>query len=386
MDMQNVSNLVIPEGNVDTIHDKDNKLIWGRLAYDTKYAGNTIQNGTPTPSTPVDIDVVTGEQTVTVTGKNLLGYDYASLKALNSGAGRTWDDTAKTMTYNGVSYKVNDDGTFTVNGTASGASYLVLVNALPLMIGSDYVLNGSPAGGGTSRYSLRLYDGTNYMSDVGAGLEFTFGTQSLIRLNVANGTVMNNLVFKPMVRNAIVTDTTYESYQGHSYTIDLGTTELCKIGDYQDYIYKSGDDWYVHKACGKITYNGTENWGYSSAYSRTNIALASNMLAYATEGYCTHLSIGNTGAASANNVFNIGGLNLYVKATSVATSKAAWEAWLTSNNITVYYQLATPTDTQITDTNLITQLNNIHQFLTRYGYNSNVSGNLPIIIDKTDLS
>lgn len=45
--------------------------------------------------------------------------------------------------------------------------------------------------------------------------------------------------------------------QSQSLTVDLGSIELCKIGSYQDYIYKSGGDWYVHKEIGKIaSYNG----------------------------------------------------------------------------------------------------------------------------------
>lgn len=42
-------------------------------------------------------------------------------------------------------------------------------------------------------------------------------------------------------------------------------------------------------------------------------------------------------------------------------------------------------NTKITDNTLISQLNTVHQFLTRYGYNSIVSGNLPLIISKTNL-
>lgn len=83
MDMQNVSNLQIPEGAVRTIHDKDSRLIWGRVAYNTKYAGNTIQNGVPTPDTPIPVQTVTGEQTVAVTGKNL--YNLTSGPTIESG-------------------------------------------------------------------------------------------------------------------------------------------------------------------------------------------------------------------------------------------------------------------------------------------------------------
>ena len=56
MDMQNVSNLTIPEGQVRTIHSKDSRLIWGRVAYNTKYAGDTFQQ--------------------TYSGKNLFNYHH----------------------------------------------------------------------------------------------------------------------------------------------------------------------------------------------------------------------------------------------------------------------------------------------------------------------
>lgn len=39
-----------------------------------RHKGNAIQNGTPTPDNPVDIQVATGEQTIKITGKNL-AYD-----------------------------------------------------------------------------------------------------------------------------------------------------------------------------------------------------------------------------------------------------------------------------------------------------------------------
>ena len=254
MDMQNVANLTIPEGNVNTIHDKDNRLIWGRLAYDTKYAGDTIQDGTPTPDAPVNIQVVTGTQTVTVS--------------------------------DGVDSEV--------------------------------------------------------------------------------------------------------------YTISLGSTELCKIGTYQDYIYKSGNNWYLYKEIGKEIYNGSENWQYvsTSAYQfRHTISMASSPLApnqdtpplvfvnlYATTSW-------NSGISDRPDycVSNSGGNKVLAIRNIDYTSADEFKTSLNSNNIVVYYPLETFTDTQITDATLISQLNAIHQFLTRYGYNATVSGNLPIIIDRTNL-
>lgn len=398
MDMQNVSNLVIPEGEVRTIHDKDNRLIWGRLSYDTRYMGNTIQDGTPTPSTPVDIDVVTGEQTVTVTGKNLLGYDYASLKTVNpTTVVRTWDDVTKTMTFYGVTYKVNDDGSITVNGTASGgASFFYLTNNLSLTVGGEYILNGCPSGGNLSGYSVRLYDGGSYKSDFGSGLDFIFGTQSGVRINISNGTTVNNMVIKPMVRLASDSDPTYEPYAGRFYTLDLGTTELYKIDDYQDYIYKSGNDWYVHKAVEKVTLTGDtdETWSagnsniyffhvVAGAYQPENRSTVATILCdyYTPKTYNQAASTTiDYGIALDSN--NAGRLSIRNKDCANTT---ALKTWLASNNTTVYYPLATPTDAKITDSTLIGQLNDVHEWLTRYGYNAAVTGNLPLIIDKTNL-
>ena len=71
---------------------------------------------------------------------------------------------------------------------------------------------------------------------------------------------------------------------------------------------------------------------------------------------------------------------------SAVNTLELFKTWLDANELEVYYPLATPTDTKITDVTLIGQLNAVHEWLTRYGYNATVSGNLPIIIDRTNLT
>jgi hypothetical protein len=246
LNMQNVKDIEIQEGDVRTIHDKDNRLIWGRLAYDTKYAGDTLQNGTPTPDTPIPVQTVTGEQTVTIS------------------------------------------------------------------------------------------DGVD----------------------------------------------------SEDFTISLGSIELCKIGDYQDYIYKSGDDWYVHKECSKYTFTGNETGQiYSPTSTYTEARFYGN---YGEIGPTSNKATISTKFAYLNNnrVVVISGYNSnnwYVRIPSSfnVTTLEEMRTYVTNN--TTYYPLATPTDTQITDSTLIGQLNAVHEWLTRYGYNATVTGNLPIIINKTNL-
>lgn len=260
LNMQNVKDIKIPEGDVRTIHDKDNRLLWGRLAYDTKYAGDTSQNGTPTPDAPILVQVVTGTQTVTI----------------------------------------------------------------------------------------------------GDGID------------------------------------------SEVFPVSLGSLELCKIGDYQDYIYKSGDDWYVHKECGKAVFDGTESWsGGTSSGSPTylyayTVALDSLNLYSARQAFCSHFTIAPNQLATATEVSypcmsvvtpsaeTYAHIRLMIPLT-IAASTSALRTWLGSHNTILYYVLATSTDTKITDATLIGQLNAVHEWLTRYGYSSNVTGNLPIIIDRTNL-
>lgn len=255
LNLQNVANLSITEGNVRTIHDGNSNLLWGRLTYDTKYAGDSSQSGNPDPNNPLSISNVTGTQTVTVS------------------------------------------------------------------------------------------DGTN----------------------------------------------------SEAYTVNLGTIELCKIDNYQDYIYKSGNDWYIHKEVGKVILTGSadETWSggnnniyffhvVAGAYQPENRSTFASILSdhfkVQTYNQVASTTIDYGIALDSNNAGRLAIRNKDIADTS------ALKTWLASNNTTVYYALATSTDTKITDNTLIGQLEAIHHFLTRYGYSSSVSGNLSIIINQTTLS
>ena len=175
------------------------------------------------------------------------------------------------------------------------------------------------------------------------------------------------------------------------YSLTLGSLELCKIGDYQDYIYKSGDDWYVHKATGEVVLDGTENWGFNANSSlfrfiKSDAALfpVTNTPPILSDYYMT---------ASFNDLYDsaVGyGISLNnnnhwvcIRNKDIPTV-AGFKTWLSTHNTTVYYALATATDTKITDATLVSQLNALDSailpipeaFVT-------VSGNLPAPIQFT---
>ena len=146
----------------------------------------------------------------TYSGKNQLAYTLESLKLANS-AGGTW--SGNSYTYNGITYKVNDDLTVTATGTANGASFFIINNSLSLTSDSAYTLSGCPSGGAVTGYSMRLYGDGSYTSDIGAGLSFSYSDQNLVRINVYTGVNIGTKTFEPMIELGS-TKTNYEPYVG----------------------------------------------------------------------------------------------------------------------------------------------------------------------------
>lgn len=147
--------------------------------------------------------------------------------------------------------------------------------------------------------------------------------------------------------------------------------ELCKIGDYQDYIYKSGDDWYVHKMLGKAILTGSEAWVEHSQIHNNIHGFRLDIGTVASDGtgvladrfravsWSSYQAEGADGRAYGTiTTLSSSGPYIYISQPNASISTLLdFESWLSTHNTTVYYALATPTDTKITDTTLVGQLN-----------------------------
>ena len=208
----------------------------------------------------------------TTTGKNLL------------------QNIATSQIINGITFTVNKDGTVIANGTASSNANLS-INNFTFEANKVYFLNGSPQGGGSTRYRIQLTSGGTVIgsSDVGSGVRKTFTEDItlLVTVSIRTNMTVNNLVFKPMIIEG-ETATEYEEYTGgqpspspnypqevkivegsvdvyvsngettNTYTINLGNNEIVGIGDYKDELLvdKSGNV-SIEKNTAKIdSYNG----------------------------------------------------------------------------------------------------------------------------------
>lgn len=325
--------------------------------------GNTEQDGTPTPDAPVAVQTVTGENVVKICGKNLFdaSQDMADYFINSSGAevaNTAWDISdyipvvaGQTYSYQGLTQVGN-------------APYSAFYDASKTFVSSFKQARGNntitiPSGVAYVRFTI--YHNELYGDDDNQTFQFEKGS----------------------------TATDYEPYQGQSYPISLGSIELCKIDTYQDYIYKSGGKWYVHKEVGK------ENWTSELNYS---IYTSGGVERFFRQ--MSPLAVNNSGR-SANfktQYFHflasgdaVGGALLYNRqlqvmfTTDTSTTVEQFKTWLDSHPMSVYYPLATPTDTEITNQALVEQLDDIyyhaHAYKERTHVNSTyATGNVPHII------
>ena len=167
-----------------------------------------LQSGSGDPS-PTNVRPISGWTAVNVTraGKNLL------------------DNKAVSITKNGVTFTVNSDGTVTANGTATANVIFSIPNAhANLLFGQQYVLTGCPSGSSDSTYRLATA-APYWIYDTGNGVTFTESAiiTNEMRISIYSGYTCNNLVFRPMIRPASITDATYEPYTAQTYPITLPT-------------------------------------------------------------------------------------------------------------------------------------------------------------------
>ena len=436
----------------------------------TKLLGQTSQTGTPTPSSPIPINVVSGDNEIIVGGKNILPITLDKLKELNtngSWSGNVW-------TKNGMTFTINDDLSVICNGTPSANTYLDLTGSITLGAGTR-TFSGTPSSGSGSTYRMQLV-GDSSVYDNGSTNTFTLSsttTYTKARIFIANGQSVSNIVFKPMLEEGS-SFTTYEPYIGNTYPIylrgenifnstwesgsiggsgsnltdsksirttrnsinanttyivnvdttsfinefwvyyynndtfvsraslgsgnqkefttpsgvnyvrlrltatsDISTSivenqiiyakntrlELCKIGDYQDYLYKDNGSWYLHKEIGKVVLNGSESW-QNAGTNPQKWSLSKSDYKYVEENIC----LSNYFKSTTNGAVGIMTDNqikfryhtdqakwLYI-CDNTFSAVADFKTWLSTHNTIVYYVLATPTNTEITDATLLEQL------------------------------
>ena len=133
---------------------------------------------------------------------------------------------------------------------------------------------------------------------------------------------------------------------------------------YEPYDYK--DKWYMYKAIGKVVLDGTENWQYISVTQgslfRSNNAITDAMVNTTfvpMSNYYKGIAF-NVSQQRQNYEFYINyNLNYVDLIDNRYTDANSYKTWLGTNNVSIYYALATPTVEQIEDADILNQLSQI---------------------------
>lgn len=163
-------------------------------------------------------------------GKNLLPMTVEGIKAANTEG--IWNGNAYTI--NGVTFTIltDNDGNIIgikANGTVSARiDYSLYQGLLPE---GNYMLNGYVYTGDGGLYfhqsGSRIYDyGVN---EEGVAISIDSST-AYIRLGINSGVVLNNLLFKPMIRLAIETDASFAPYSNICPISGLYSVEVKRCG------------------------------------------------------------------------------------------------------------------------------------------------------------
>ena len=122
-------------------------------------------------------------------------------------------NNATTQTLNGITFTVNSDGSITANGTATSQAVIYVTQSLSLPQ-STYVLSGCPSDGGANTYYMVAKNRNVWLfpSDVGDGAILVNTPITDVAISIRASYTANNVVFKPMIRDARIQDDTYVPY------------------------------------------------------------------------------------------------------------------------------------------------------------------------------
>lgn len=241
--------------------------------------GDTEQDGEPTPVTPQEVKTVTGRNTVSIVGKNLIDNSKLVGGYINN-TGNIVNPTGDDRTTDFIEVEPN-----TAYTSSSPAFWLKVAQ----FDKDKNVIKFDSRGNNITSLTVTTLQETRF-----------------IRASFGGSNISTNFQLE---KGSSATQ--YQPYSGQEVEVNLGNIELCKLGDYQDRIFKDGDTWKIEKNTSKISsYNGE----------------------------------------------------------SITTSYISTTGSLT-NGATVYYALIAPVVTEITYRPLIDQLNELETLTTVKGYN-----------------
>ena len=191
---------------------------------------------------PNDLDIIKVEKGSIATPWSPYGMGFINEKISNK---NYLPNNVVNQTKNGVTLVKNNDGTITANGTAT-AQTEILISSVKLSAGN--YLGSIGVTGSVSTYYARLGEGTTsqspFIANIGTGDNAFSLTESKTIgavLIIRSGQTLNNVIFKPMIRLASITDNSYVPHKEQDYPIFV-QQPMRSIGDVRDLFFKNTKD------------------------------------------------------------------------------------------------------------------------------------------------
>lgn len=350
----------------------------------TDFEKFTNNEPSPNPDYPQEIETISGEVKIVQTGKNLFDKNGNFTHGNNNNLTTLQEDGTIKTTANfsnnrssGQLISVDKNTNYTVSG--------ILVEAQSPNNSVIEILNEN-----NSRiYMFEISNSANY------NFTFTFNSADnekiWISLNARDFNLSASVyaIFDKIQIEEGTVSTDYEEYKNNEYTIDLQNNELVKLDDIKDTIeIDKSRNVSLNKRIGKAVLDENTNptiasQNYPNLFFFSLSALGMNVNSLkAISDYFTFVDDTRiTDNASANTYLEYGQFafrhgtvdRIYFKIADITTG-TDFKAWLSENNVTVYYELAEPT------TSNLNQLTNFKTFegINHFFLEANLSTNFEI--------
>jgi len=226
------------------------------------------QDGTPSPSSPVDVNVIKGDNTITISNSDSSEEQNYKISLASKNLFTTTGNFSLVTGYS--TYEIIGTNSLSVTSTGTTYSYrYVRFKLSNLVIGQKYYVSADFVNSDDTTtiplYIRNTADNTTLNSDdsfvSGSYLSFTATeTSAMIRFYASGATAKINTCTWTNIMVSTSNEDTFEPYYNLEY---------CKIGDYADQIFKNTTDspfydntlveneWYLKKKVLKIdSYNG----------------------------------------------------------------------------------------------------------------------------------
>lgn len=336
-----------------------------------EYYGNTVQNGTPTPESPIPVQTISGNITFNINSvnynldlksKQLFDYKYSQLRNINRVT-----TSEETNGFKLTSTGVADYGfaSLPIDNNLLGKQVTISCNSSGNKTPSARLFYHNSSGSLTSNIGAFWTTNTAHTVTLPSTLPSgSTGIDVVFYISQGNNAEGDYATFTNIMLNEGSTALPYEEYYNY---------ELCKIGDYKDKIVNDNGTWKVEKNIGKMVLNGSEEWIYFSSTSKPVFYIICEENVYKQQSglICySNYYLGKGQVNTFDNVYYLGNNVIGFRTTYTRlcirddryTLPSELKTWLSNHNTSLYYVLATSTTETITNTNLISQLNALYEF------------------------